>query len=586
MGKVDDNIRALELRIKELEEENNALSGRVEEAMLLTLIAESFESITNEVELIESVLEKIAILKQIPYCACYAWKENTLKQIGQYCSVISHSSSKEVISFSDELLIEIQVDEELQVCLKNRPGLITFTGGRSLFKPRDILVVPFRSRRVQKGIFVFVSSESQVSSFAQEPLPFRQIIQMITGKWDRISLLNELQIFNQSLEERVEERTAQLSESEERYRQLFNMANDAIYLWEVNKKEGILNCVQANNAVRQLTGYSHADIKNLSPFDLLSSSYTLSEQKAFEKLFRSKRASFVAAVKTKHSTIKLEFNTCRFQMLDKEVVIAIARDISERLVFEEKLIEAKNKAVESERLKSAFLANMSHEIRTPMNAIVGFSELLNKDVIKERELRMYSNIIFKNSMHLLNLIDDIVDYSKIEANQIIIVNSAVNINELLSDLSLNVISVLRNASKDHIDIVTHMPLDDEQATIMVDGTRLRQVIANLINNAIKFTNEGCIEIGYVVKTKEWLEFYVSDTGLGIANQDQQKIFERFVQLKDEKAINPGGTGLGLAICSNLVEKMKGNIYLESELAKGTTFFFTIPYKLIKTVPSI
>ena len=579
MSNNNGNIKALEVRVKELEEENNSLSGRLEEIMLLSLITESFEAISDEDVLLISVLEKISILKNIPYCACYEIENDHYKCVGQYCSYYTKTPCKGVVTFSEELLKEFDTEAVIRYQLKERPNSITFNTTEKLFEPNEVLALTFHSRRIKKGIFVFVSNGNVISPFAQELMPYHQIIQMVIEKWDRLSLLKELQELNYKLEERVEERTLQLKESEAKYRQLFDMANDAIYLWELGENDKVIGCLQSNDAVRQLTGYSQSELYHINPFDLLASSYSSGERKDIEQQFLKKSASFKASFKTKKGIIPLEVNTRRFQMNSRQVIIAIARDVSDRQAFEEKLIEAKNKAVESEQLKSAFLANMSHEIRTPMNAIVGFSELLSQDVMEEGEVKMYANIIFKNSMHLLNLIDDIVDYSKIEANQVFIVNNTVNINELLSDLSVNMISILHKSSKNHIDILTHTPLTDKEATIIVDGTRLRQILANLVNNAIKFTHDGFIELGYDLKSEGMLEFFVRDTGIGIAVKDQKKVFERFVQLKDEKVIHPGGTGLGLAICSNLLEKMHGKIYLKSEPDKGTTFYFTVPHKL-------
>lgn len=574
-----DKIMELEGRIKELEEENNSLSNRVEEMLLLNLINESFEAITDETTLLQSVLEKISILKNIPYCACYDYSSGKCVCIAQYCSLLNTEPCQGILSFSEELIKEFSNESIIRFSVKERPDAFHFIHSDELFHPSEFLALTFHTSILKKGVFIFISNGSSNSAFSNDLHPFCQVIQIVIDKWERLSLLDELQKLNLELEDRVKIRTQQLQQSEEKYRQLFNVANDAIFLWEL-KDDAILGCVELNDAVTGMTGYTIRDLRNTNPFTLLDDSYTNDEKEMLEKKIKLSSSIFKARFKAKHKLVPLEVHTRRFKISDKEFVIAIGRDITEQLAFEKSIVEARNKAVESEQLKSAFLANMSHEIRTPMNAIVGFSELLSQDKMNETETKMYADIIFKNSMHLLNLINDIVDYSKIEAEQVRIYNDPININELISELSINMISMLHNATKNHIDVLTHTPLNNLQSVVLTDGTRLRQVLSNLINNAIKFTNNGFIEVGYQLKG-EFLEFFVRDTGIGIKSQNQKKIFERFVQLRNTNAVNIGGTGLGLSICANLVEKMNGKICLDSEPGKGSTFYFTIPYVLVR-----
>ncbi|GEM_PF-6283549 len=577
MSRSGDNIKKLEQQIKVLEEENDSLSGRLEEMMLLSLIAESFEAIGNETDLLVSVLEKISILKNIPFCACYELKNNEPHCLGHYCSLFIKSDCSENLKFSKELIDEILSESVVELNLSNRKNAILFSQAEKLFKPAEALIITFHSRQVKQGFFIFVNNENDVPLRGQDLLTFHQIIQLVVDKWERISLLRELKKLNNELENRVDQRTRQLSISEEKYRQLFDLANDAIFLWELGSDNKISGCLQMNKAAEEMTGFTMDDLSRLNPFELLSNHYSPDERKAYEAGFVADSYVMKAEFNTKKGIIPMEVHSRMFELQDKQVVYAIVRDISERKAYEQKLIDAHNQAVESEKLKSAFLANMSHEIRTPMNAIVGFSELLNHSEQDPIDVKMYANIIFKNSMHLLNLIDDIVDYSKIEANQVSIVNCTININELISDLSVNMISILHNASKSHIDVLTHTPLPKDKAAMLVDGTRLRQVLSNLINNSIKFTYEGFIELGYELMENKIIQFFVRDTGIGIAKENQQRIFDRFVQVRDSKKLHPGGTGLGLAICSNLIEKMGGALYLESLPGEGTTFFIKLPF---------
>ncbi len=237
------------------------------------------------------------------------------------------------------------------------------------------------------------------------------------------------------------------------------------------------------------------------------------------------------------------------------------------------LVEAKEKAEESDKLKTAFLANMSHEIRTPMNAIIGLSSFLTEPGLSKEKTEDFVEIINSSSQQLLTIIDDIVDISKIEAGQVTIVSEFVNINKLLKEIYV----MYRNpAESKKIGLSFSCEQPDDLIQTMTDRNRVKQVFCNLLNNAIKFTVEGEIEFGYMLKEK-FVEFYVKDNGIGIALENRSLIFDRFRQVKTLDSRMYGGIGLGLSISKGLVEKMGGTIWVNSELGKGSTFYFTIPY---------
>ncbi|MBS1306418.1 MAG: PAS domain S-box protein [Bacteroides sp.] len=246
-------------------------------------------------------------------------------------------------------------------------------------------------------------------------------------------------------------------------------------------------------------------------------------------------------------------------------LIGINYDITELKETESKLIDAKEKAETADRLKSAFLANMSHEIRTPLNAIVGFSSLLVQEENPE-EREQYMAIVEENNELLLQLISDILDLSKMEAGTFDFVERELDVNLLCEDM----VRVMKLKAKPGVEVVfdRHLP----ECVIASDRNRLNQVIANFINNAIKFTATGSIRLGYDRIDAGHLRFYVADTGIGIMQEKQAEIFDRFVKLNSFVH----GTGLGLSISKSIVEQLGGTIGVESEPGKGACFWFTLP----------
>ena len=246
-------------------------------------------------------------------------------------------------------------------------------------------------------------------------------------------------------------------------------------------------------------------------------------------------------------------------------LISVNYDITELKETEAKLIDAKEKAETADRLKSAFLANMSHEIRTPLNAIVGFSSLLVQGENPE-EREQYMAIVEENNELLLQLISDILDLSKIEAGTFDFIKQELDVNQLCEDM----VRTMKLKAKPGVEVVFDHRLPE--CIIVSDRNRLNQVIANFMNNAIKFTSTGSIRLGYGQVETNLLRFYVADTGIGIIQEKQAEIFDRFVKLNSFVH----GTGLGLSISKSIVEQLGGTIGVESESGKGACFWFTLP----------
>ncbi|MCB0807019.1 MAG: PAS domain S-box protein [Bacteroidales bacterium] len=259
-------------------------------------------------------------------------------------------------------------------------------------------------------------------------------------------------------------------------------------------------------------------------------------------------------------------------------MLGVAIDITDRIESEEELKKAKNKAEESDRLKTAFLANMSHEIRTPMNAIIGFSELLNDPELSSDDRKEFIKLIGENSKVLLKLIEDIIDVAKIEAEQIKIVRSSCHVNQIIEELIVYYSNFLKRYEHKNIRILFNTKESSSDFGIITDPLRFKQILNNLIGNAIKFTEKGEVEIGYTVQNEKRIVFYVRDTGIGLASDKMKLIFERFRQVEESSTKEYGGTGLGLTISRRLVELLGGNIWVESVLHEGSTFYFSLPFE--------
>jgi len=238
-----------------------------------------------------------------------------------------------------------------------------------------------------------------------------------------------------------------------------------------------------------------------------------------------------------------------------------------------KIRTAEQKAKESDHLKTAFLQNISHEIRTPMNGIIGFAELLKEENLTEERKLQYLKIITNSSNRLLGIVNDILDISLIETGNLTIKEKEFDLNRLM----VLMLETFRPLVKTGAAFSMKKGLPDNQGMIISDEAKVRRIIENLLNNAIKFTEKGFIEFGYSLKNNE-LEFYVKDTGIGVAQELYGKIFERFHKAGIDKSKIYDGTGLGLAICKGNVEILKGKIWMNSKVDEGSEFFFTIPYK--------
>lgn len=252
-------------------------------------------------------------------------------------------------------------------------------------------------------------------------------------------------------------------------------------------------------------------------------------------------------------------------------------DITNRKQLENELIKAKEKAEETDHLKTAFLQNMSHEIRTPMNAIMGFSSLLHNNFNNKQKLEQFTQIINQRCNDLLEIINDILDISKIESGQYPIHIEEYDLKDLYTELDLFYNEYRKRIGKEHIQLHLQLLNAQKNTLILTDKVKLKQILINLITNAFKFTEKGSIEIGCKFENSQ-LIFNVTDTGIGIPKDKQKVIFERFIQANTSSSNVPEGTGLGLAISKAFVKMLKGKIWIESKSGKGSSFYFSLPIK--------
>lgn len=356
-----------------------------------------------------------------------------------------------------------------------------------------------------------------------------------------------------------------LMESEARFKGLHNASFGGI---AIHDKGLILDC---NLGLSEISGYTVDELIGMDGLLLIAEN---SRKMVMENILSAYEEPYESVGLRKDGIeyqLRLEAKEIPFK--GKKVRVVEFRDITDQKRVENELIIAKDRAEESDRLKSAFLANMSHEIRTPMNGILGFASLLKIPDLTVTQLRKYVGIIEKSGVRMLNIINDLIDISKIEANQVEISISGCNINEQLEYLYT---FFKPEADRKGIELSYGFTLTSEKSIINTDREKFYAILTNLVKNSIKYSDEGSISFGYV-KKGEMLEFYVKDTGIGIPLSRQKAIFNRFVQadIEDVRALE--GAGLGLSISKAYVEMLGGEIWLESEEGKGSHFYFSIPY---------
>ncbi|MGM0648172.1 MAG: ATP-binding protein [Bacteroidota bacterium] len=409
-------------------------------------------------------------------------------------------------------------------------------------------------------------------------------------------VLKTIKLLQDDFREIMRERDYQtrlMRESEEKYRSVVDLASDVIAMIQDEK------VVLINNAATTISSYTKEDLLFKPFYNFLERPETY--RRLFKIFLLSEKKNITLEthfISKDKKIIPVSLSAGKIKYQKKTAIMIIARDITERkqneaeleehrknlekLVRERtiELLEAKEKAEESDKLKSAFLANMSHEIRTPMNAIIGFSSLLDDPELKPEELRYYIELIRNNGQDLLHLVDDIINLAKIEAGQQETNFSEFNLLEMMKELFSNFKTMeVKDKKKSSIDFKLNYNTPTE--VLKSDPVKVRQIIRNLLSNAFKFTEQGAIEIS-VDQKDNCLIISIKDTGIGITKEEQEIIFDRFRKASHSVDKIYGGTGLGLSISKGLSNSINGELLLTSEKGKGSTFSLKLP--LEKSMP--
>jgi PAS domain S-box-containing protein len=464
--------------------------------------------------------------------------------------------------------------------LKRKLAGETFPPGY-LVKSTQTMVVDYNKLKyynidlslVPKNALVLHEPENYFRKYRQEIL----IVCSVLGFLIVINIIL-LRLLN---EKRIAE--AKLRKSEERLELALDGAN--VGLWDIDLEN---KAVYINKWVSGLLGYGDSGIARVTIGDWIKTCHPDDLGQVNEVLhmhLSGKVHDFNTEARLQTSSGEYKWFSLHGKVVEVDQnstprrMIGLMLDIDMQKQFEEQLRIAKEKAEESDRLKSSFLANVSHEIRTPMNAILGFSDILLDASIQKEDSLKFLSLIRSSGESLLALINDIIDISKIESGQFNIVIGKFDLHLLFDKIS-HIASTLINTYNRDIELIIEKGVDQASLFIESDQYRLEQIINNLISNAIKFTSRGHVILSYTIPDNNTLEIRVTDTGRGISKEDQGVIFERFRQINPDPKINIGGTGLGLAISKSITELLGGTICVDSAPDQGATFRVRIPCKYL------
>jgi len=417
-----------------------------------------------------------------------------------------------------------------------------------------------------------IENPGKTHIFTIEVIPKDKQIKILEIKSHVIEDSKEIFAIARDVTEKVKSQKI-IEEEQERYRNMFDNMRSCVAVYKsedngenfiftgINKSSCEIEQVCSEDVLGKYIEEPFPDLKGTDFFKNLQKVYRTGES-IIDKPFY---------YENKNNGVKGWRENFIYKLKATDEVVAIYDDITDRIKYQEELEKARDKAEQSDKIKSVFISNMSHEIRTPMNSIIGFTSLLEKET-NPKKFKSYVDIITNSGNLLLTLIDDIMDLSKMESGNMNIKKSYFELQKLFKEIKEQFKLELNNRQKDGVDLIT---IDGKHKNIYTDYKRIHQVLNNLILNAIKFTTEGHIKYGFS-EIDGFFKFYVEDTGIGIKEENLEIVFDRFYQIDRKKFKKQEGTGLGLTICKAIVELLGGEMWIESEFGIGTTIYFTVP----------
>jgi PAS domain S-box-containing protein len=505
----------------------------------------------------------------------------SMKISGRFTNLLSILEEKDKFEFifrnSNEAIMIIQIHEGRadRVVDANRAAVALFETTREELLGKippefatDALIGSSGSmiRELQEKGYVRFEKEVTLGGDKKAWLEFSARSFNLTGEDLVLAIITD--ITNSKLTE------AALRESEKLYRTLFESANDRIALYTSEGK-----FILVNSSFYQSIGYTREEFQQIDREEIIHPD----DLKKVKELNRELTVKGVSSYdyRISHKNGQYRHMSAKNVLIPGEnrkndLVLSIIRDVTDQKKTLEELEVAKQRAEESDRLKSAFLANISHEVRTPMNSIVGFSNLLVNPDLDPSVREEYVQRIIRNSEILLALITNVVDLARMESGQLPIIYEKMELSALMEETGKYAMRELGRLGKEDVEVIVQK--EEDGLTIETDVVRISQVMRNLVDNAVKFTVRGHVKIGYRMKGDRKVLLFVEDTGIGINPRYFDVIFRQFRQVDESDTRRFGGTGLGLSICRNLVEMMGGKITVESETGKGALFQVEIPVR--------
>ena len=559
-------IKALEEKVRLLEIENKDWTDRAEDVFLFASTSETIHDLNNTIDIYETVLEKISVMKRLPYCAIGKINKYNIDILVEYAS-FSNGENLATIKANTQFIESLREKKGLSNIYKNNSDSFNITFKEGIFYPNSYLIFEINNLIQKDYVFIALGISSDDHLTNVKPT-IEHVIRLTNSKLDNLYLMDQLANQNKILEERVAERTVDLKESEEKYRQLIEQSNDAIFLLFNNKFEII------NPRFTQIFGYTAEEV-NSPGFNFRSvisqkSLPTIEQQiSRFKKGERLEDIYEIVALKKNKEEIECEVSNTYVSYKSGIATQGVIRDITEKKKTIRELIKAKEDAEKADKLKSEFLAQVSHEIRTPINTILSFASLIKEKVKKSNDEEVSDSIMFMSNAgrRIIRTIDLLINMSEIQSGSLDYNPKKMDIhNELINNLFLEYKQLALEK-----DIVLEVEILTNNTTISIDEYSVNQIFHNILDNAVKYTQKGKILITLKRDEYEKLVVSVSDTGIGIDEKFIPNLFKPFTQEEQGYTRKFEGNGLGLALVKKYCMLNKASINVQSKKGEGTTF---------------